>query len=201
MPRDPVLLGEDLSLARGGRTLAAGLSLALGAGERGLVIGPNGSGKSTLAAGICRLLPLAGNLTRPDFIGYAPQEPVFPAHRRAGDYLRELAALGGAGARAPAQADEALRQFELTEAAPRRIGELSRGWRQRLNLARAWLGAPRLVVLDEPQTALDPEGMSALLRAMSASGAPATLIVAPPGVGCEALAPVILQLRAPEPAR
>jgi len=201
MPRDPVLHGEELSLARGGRTLATGLRLALGAGERGLVIGPNGSGKSTLAAGICRLLPLAGQLTRPDCIGYAPQEPVFPAHRRAGDYLAELAALGGAGARASEQAGAALRIFELADAAPRRIGELSRGWRQRLNLARAWLGAPRLVVLDEPQTALDPEGMGALLRAMSAAGAPATLIVAPPGVGCEALAPVILQLRAPEPAR
>lgn len=193
-----MLHGENFSLERGGRSLASGLNLALGAGERGLVVGPNGSGKSTLAAGICRLLPLAGRFTRPDFIGYAPQEPLFPAHRRAGEYLRELAALGGAGANAPAQADAALRTFDLSDAASRRIGELSRGWRQRLNLARAWLGAPRLVVLDEPQTALDPEGMAALLRALSASNAPAVLIVAPPGVGCETLAPVLLRLAVAE---
>lgn len=197
MPRESVLHGEDICLERGGRVLAAGLRLELGAGERGLVLGPNGSGKSTLAAGICRLLPLAGRIARPDFVGYAPQEPVFPAHRRAGEYLRELAALGGARAQAPAQAAAALAQFELADAGPRRIGELSRGWRQRLNLARAWLGAPRLVVLDEPQTALDPDGMAALLRALSAAAAPAVLIVAPAGVGCETLAPVLLRLAGP----
>lgn len=196
-----MLHGEDIRLERGGCILAADFSLALGAGERGLVVGPNGSGKSTLAAGICRLLPISGRITRPDFIGYAPQEPVFPSHRRAGEYLRELAALGGARAQASAQAEMALRQFELTAAAPRRIGELSRGWRQRLNLARAWLGAPGLVVLDEPQTALDPEGMAALVRAMSDNEAPAVLIVAPPGVGCEALAPVLLRLNGAGGAR
>ncbi len=194
MRLDSVLRCEGLAIERGGRTLATGLTLDLAPGARGLVLGANGSGKSTLAAGLCGLLPLrAARLERPARIGYAPQEPDFPGARRCREYLRELAALGGAGRSAAAQADAALRLFALEEMSRHRISELSRGWRQRLNLARAWLGRPALVILDEPQTALDPDGFAALGRALILADQ-AVLLVAPPGAGCEALAPPILRL-------
>ncbi len=201
MLRDPVLHCEGLVLERGGRVLADGLAFALASGERGLILGANGTGKSTLAAGLCGLLPLsATRLNLPARIGYAPQEPRFPESRRCGEYLAELAALGGAGRAAAPAAARALERFGLQDAAHRRIGELSRGWRQRLNLARAWLGDPPLVVLDEPQTALDPEGLDQLRRELESPGAPAALVVAPPQTGCERLAPLLHELGGAGPA-
>lgn len=195
MQTAPLLRCEGLVLERGGMRLAANVRIALGAGERGLVLGGNGSGKTTLAAGLARLQPLRAAVCElPERIGYAPQEPFFPAGRRVLEFLSELAALGGAGRSSVAQARAALALFGLDATSRRPLGAWSRGWRQRLNLARAWLGSPPLVVLDEPQTALDPEGMRALRRALEAPGAPAALLLAPPATGCEALAPILLQL-------
>jgi len=197
MSSAPILRCDGVALARGGKLLAEEFNLELVPGQRGLVLGANGSGKSTLALALCGLLPLKARvLERPRRIGLASQEPEFPLARRCGEYLDELAALAGARAvEARAQTDQALARFDLTSARSRPIGELSRGWRQRLNLARAWLGDPLLLILDEPQTALDPAGLATLERELATRTAGAALIVAPQGVGCDALAPVVLRLR------
>ena len=193
------LVLDRLDLQRGGHVLARGLSLRLAPGERGRVSGGNGTGKTSLVLTVCGLLPPAGGrIERPARVGYVPQEPDFPRELACGAYLLQLAALGGARAgEAVAEARDALARFELADAADRRIGALSRGWRQRLNLARGWLGGPELLVLDEPQTALDPDGMATLRAALDAPDAPAVLLVAPPGVGCDALAPEVLDLSRP----
>lgn len=197
MAADPVLLVDKLALRRGGRELCRGLDFQLEAGSSGLIVGANGSGKTSLALALAGLLkPAAGRIQRPARIGYAPQEPRLPERSAVRRYLLELAALSGAGSSAAAWAERSLARFGLLPHARRPIGELSRGWRQRLNLARAWLGEPPLLILDEPQTALDPEGMEILQSLISEDLPSAALILAPAGTGCERLAPERMRLEA-----
>jgi ABC-type multidrug transport system ATPase subunit len=208
MSASTILQFEQLVLSRGKQRVAGPLDLSLPRGQHGLVTGPNGSGKTTLVLAIAGLMaPTSGKLLRPERIGLVPQEPEFPLHLRCSDYFRQLLALQGKAARRADETDtksalaqdgtqiqKALRLFQLEPFAKRRIGELSRGWRQRLNLARGWLAEPELLILDEPQTALDPSGMAALTAALAEDTQTAALIVAPAGVGCESLAPLVMEL-------
>jgi len=191
-----VLQMQNLGLARGRKRLAEGLSLSLSKGERSLVVGGNGSGKTTLSWVLLGLLPKSGGeLTRPQRIGFAPQDPRFPLELRVEAYLRQLGALQGWSSSAAQQAAaRTMERFQLQSLAKERIGTLSRGWQQRVNLARAWLGEPPLLLLDEAQTALDPEGMQSLQAALEEADAPTALLLAPPHVGCESLAPIGLTL-------
>ena len=198
MSSSAVLRFEQLVLSRGKKRVAGPLDLTLNRGVRGLVTGPNGSGKTTLVLAVAGLIaPGSGKLITPKRIGLAPQEPEFPLHQSCSFYFRQLLALGSTPAsQQKAALERALGLFQLQEFADRAIGELSRGWRQRLNLARAWLGEPELLVLDEPQTALDPDGMASLTKALDSLSNSAVLIVAPEGVGCCDLAPLIHNLNA-----
>jgi len=213
MSTTPVLRFEQLILSRGKQRVAGPLDLSLMTGKRGLVSGPNGSGKTTLVLAIAGLLkPTSGKLERPARIGLVPQEPDFPLHLSCHAYLLQLLGLGGGNnscgtgigstngnatsksSNYSHQINQALQLFGLEGVAKRPIGELSRGWRQRLNLARGWLSEPSLLILDEPQTALDPDGMAALTAALAGLRNTAVLIVAPEGVGCQNLAPLVLNL-------
>jgi len=200
MSSSPVLKVNHLCLERGGRRLAEPLDLELHRGERGLIHGGNGSGKTTLMETLCGLLPVTnGMVEHIGCIGYVPQEPLFPHHLTCRDYLNQLLQLSGrARDQRKQEVSRALEQFQLQAHAADRVGSLSRGWRQRLNLARAWLGQPELLLLDEPQTALDPEGMAALEEAIQQASASAVLVVAPEGVGCDLLGPLLASLQTPE---
>jgi ABC-type multidrug transport system ATPase subunit len=152
-------------------TALAGVSFEV---ERGMVglLGPNGAGKSTLmkiAAGL--LEPTSGRVEldgldvtadpRPlwEKLGYLPQEFGFYPHLTGAAMLEHLLALKGIDAPGGRRklASELLERVNLSFAAKRKLGGWSGGMKQRLGIAQAIAGSPRLLIVDEPTAGLDPE--------------------------------------------
>ena len=131
-------------------------------------LGPNGAGKTTTLRMILGLAhPTSGTATvegkryveldEPTrTVGAVLERSGFHPGRRARDHLRTVAR----AARLPeSRADEVLEAVALTDAGGRRAGQYSLGMRQRLSLATALLGEPRILILDEPANGLDPQGI------------------------------------------
>jgi ABC-2 type transport system ATP-binding protein len=144
-------------------------------------LGPNGSGKTTTLRSLVGLVtPTTGSATIHGLpyaqlsdpltqVGVMLEAASHPA-RTARNHLRVLAAEGGIPL---SRADELLELVDLAGAAGRRSGGFSLGMTQRLGLAAALLGDPRILVLDEPANGLDPEGIRWLrdfLRGLAAEG-------------------------------
>jgi ABC-2 type transport system ATP-binding protein len=144
-------------------------------------LGPNGSGKTTTLRSLVGLVtPTTGSATINGLpyarlsspltqVGVMLEAASHPA-RTARNHLRVLAAEGGIPL---SRADELLELVDLGDAAGRRSGGFSLGMTQRLGLAAALLGDPRILVLDEPANGLDPEGIRWLrdfLRGLAAEG-------------------------------
>jgi ABC-type Mn2+/Zn2+ transport system ATPase subunit len=184
---------EDVSVSFGGRRAVSSISFTIPAGRRTALVGPNGGGKTTLARILLGILaPESGrvafldevgrDLPRPR-IGYLPQRSTLsPQAPVTGLDLVGLALAPGPGfgmSRAvEAEARRALSRAGLDEElATRPVGRLSGGQRQRVLLARAIAGTPPLLLLDEPDTALDAEGMKTLRRLMAEEVAAGRTIV------------------------
>ena len=162
-------------------------------GERVGLLGPNGAGKSTLMRLCCGYLPVqraagtslrvggvevaADSLKVREMVGYLPEQvPLYP-ELRVREHLDFRAAIKGIGGRA--RAPELLRVAErtgLSHMLEVPIGQLSRGYRQRVGIADALLGAPPLVVLDEPTVGLDPNQVLDIRAMLRALGGTQTLI-------------------------
>ena len=163
---------DHVTLAVGGATVLRDISLAIGAGEFVGVLGPNGSGKTTIMRAILGLIrPVAGRidvLGRPaergnPAIGYLPQTRSAPpvARLSARDFLASSIkghrfGLPWLSAADRAAIDAAIAHVGGEALADRPLGSLSGGERQRLLIAEALIGAPKLLVLDEPLIGLDP---------------------------------------------
>ncbi len=162
---------DRVSLTVGGRTVLADTSFAIRPGEFIGVLGPNGAGKTTLMRAILGLLPPAsGQLrvfgrapTRGDAaIGYLPQlRTVLPDLRiRGRDFIAaslhgERWGLPSLGENNRHVIDETLALIDAHDLAQRPLSDMSGGERQRLLLAQALIGQPKLLLLDEPLISLD----------------------------------------------
>lgn len=130
------------------------------------ILGPNGAGKTTLFKVIAGFLnPDTGRMApaggRWPHIGYKPERLLFPNQMRVREYVMMVAHLSGLrGGRARIAVDQALAQVKLEHASSKRIGQCSKGMRQRLSLAQCLVGNPRLLLIDEPSNGLDPEGQA-----------------------------------------
>ena len=124
-------------------------------GEMVALVGPNGAGKSTLLGILAGAIePDEGTIDTHARIGWVPQKPAHYSRLSARENLELFAQLENVPDPRGAAA-QMLERFDLP-AAVRPSGELSVGNRQRLNVALALLGEPRVLLLDEPTAALDP---------------------------------------------
>lgn len=138
------------------------------------LLGPNGAGKTTTIRMITGLLkPTAGQLefhgvdaggNPKSMLGYLPQSPTFYNWMSGYEYVVYAGKLCGLSAdTAKKRAKELLERVGLADAAKRRIRGYSGGMRQRLGLAQALVHQPRLLIMDEPVSALDPLGRREVL--------------------------------------
>jgi ABC-2 type transport system ATP-binding protein len=164
-------------------TALDGLTVSFAPGVTGL-IGANGAGKSTLIKVLLGLLDPTQGMAKVlgldcvedgmrirQLVGYMPEHDCLPPDVSATEFVTHMGRMSGLPATsARERAAEALRHVGLYEERYRQIGGYSTGMKQRVKLAQALVGDPRLVLLDEPTNGLDPAGRNAMLELIAKIG-------------------------------
>lgn len=154
----------------GGHTAVSDLSFTVDSGQIYGFLGPNGAGKSTTMNIMTGCLSATEGAVRIDghdtfeepeqakrLIGYLPEQPPLYMNETPEEYLRFVGeAKGLRGTELKQQIDEVIRQTRIEGVARRRISALSKGYKQRVGIAQALLGNPKVIILDEPTVGLDP---------------------------------------------
>src|SRR5271165_7583279 len=170
MSDQPMIEAIDLTKRYAGRTAVSGISFAVAPGEIVGLLGPNGAGKSTTMRILSCFLPATcGTVRVAGFdvftqaeevrrrIAFMPENnPLYP-EMRVREYLKFRARLKGLGwRRSRERVATVMEQCGLTDVNRRIIGQLSKGYKQRVGLADALVHEPDLIILDEPTIGLDP---------------------------------------------
>ena len=151
---------KDVTKTFGALSVLKRLSLSCGPGEVALLVGANGAGKSTLlriVAGLAR--PDSGNVIRStDRVEFLSHHLFLYGRLSVRENVRLFSSVQGL--QAP---DELVDRLELPKVMDRPLCELSKGMQARVGIARAFLGQPELVLLDEPTSNLDEKGTALLV--------------------------------------
>ena len=163
----------ELAVHYGKRTALAGFTDTVRPGEWLCLIGPNGAGKSSILRAVAGLVPHTGSIEvdgsrlelrsarrRAELVAYVPQSPVLPDDMTGAEYVLlgrnpYISYFGAESAHDRALVAELLERLDLGELAPRYLGTMSGGERQRLVIARALAQEAPILLLDEPTSALD----------------------------------------------
>jgi ABC-2 type transport system ATP-binding protein len=184
---EPLLKIVDVHKRYGRTTALDGVSFDVHAGELFGLLGPNGAGKTTLLSIVsCLLEPSAGEVfvlgrkvsTRDrslrSLIGIVPQELAVYGELTARENLAFFGSLYGlAESRLAARVDHVLAAVGLSDRANERVERFSGGMKRRLNLGAALVHEPKLLLLDEPTTGVDPQSRNHIfeeVRRLAAAG-------------------------------
>jgi iron complex transport system ATP-binding protein len=190
-----VLAAENISVARGGRTILRDVSCQAHAGEFIAVLGPNGAGKSTLLSVLAGLVkpqvgrvmldarPLSAHARLAQVRAYLPQNPrlewpISVERLVALGLTPRLPATGGLPTSFAPAIHQALESCDLLDKKDQAATTLSGGEFARAMLARAIVGEPKILIVDEPITGLDPRHAMACMTLLSRFAAGGALVIA-----------------------
>ena len=152
------------------------INMELKAGELGVLLGPNGAGKSTLIKSICGLLRFEGSITvgghdnrsleAKRVLGYAPEIAVPYPMLTVYEHMEFIARAYSMDDSWKERAEELLARFELTDKRGKLGSELSKGMKQKVSICAAMLPDPKVIILDEPLSGLDPHGIRQIQRSI-----------------------------------
>ena len=173
---------KNVGVTAGGDTLLSDISFHIHCGRMTALVGPNGAGKTTLLKALLSQVPYSGSIRHVDAhghdfpaprIGYVPQQLSFD--REMPLTVEDLMAASiskrpvwlGVGKNTRERVRQALRETNAEHLAQKRLGNLSGGEMQRVLLAMALMPLPDLLVLDEPVSGMDQNGLSLFLQTVS----------------------------------
>src|SRR4051812_42513592 len=191
MSNGPMIEVTNLTKRYAGRTALSGISFSVGKGEIAGLLGPNGAGKSTTMRILSCFMPASSGTVRVAGldvfqesdevrrrIGYMPENNPLHFDMRVREYLNFRGRLKGLRRKALRQrVDRVLEQFNLTDVGRRIIGQLSKGFRQRVGMADALVHDPELLILDEPTIGLDPTQIRAVRQLIKGLASAHTVLI------------------------
>jgi len=185
----PAIEVDRLTKLYGNLTAVDSLSFTVAPGEVFGLVGPNGAGKTTTLRSLCGIIrPTTGSIriTGHDIVNdpvaakrtlaFIPDEPQLFEYLTVSEHLQFIARIYGVSD-APARSAALLAELELTDKRDALPSELSRGMRQKLAIACGLLHRPRVLMLDEPLTGLDPMGIRKMKATITARAREGTAVL------------------------
>ena len=180
---------DQLTKYYGRQAALNNVSFELREGEIAGFLGPNGAGKSTLmkiatgyisadlgSVSVCGQKVTETGLETRRMIGYLPEHnPLYP-DLYVKEYLQFVAGMYHLGKQSKSRVDEMIERTGLTAEYKKRIGQLSKGYRQRVGLAQALIHDPKVLILDEPTTGLDPNQLAEIRKLIMEVGKEKTVL-------------------------
>ena len=174
---------ENITKIYGSQKALDQVSFSINEGEIVGLLGPNGAGKSTLMKIItCFIPPTSGNvevygnnifdnpLAIRQNIGYLPEHNPLYLEMYVREFLEFVAGIYNLGKQTKHRVEEIIELTGLTKEANKKIGQLSKGYRQRVGIAQALIHDPKVLILDEPTTGLDPNQLEEIRQLIKKVG-------------------------------